>query len=107
MIIICHRVNAIHKLIKTNKEYGIEVDLRSLGNRIVIHHDPFSKGIFFNDWIKKFKHKYLILNVKEEGLEMKILNILKKYKISNYFFFRSIFSIFNKIFKKIKKKISS
>ena len=104
MIIICHRVNALHKLIKTNEEYGIEVDLRSLGNRIIIHHDPFSKGIFFNDWIKKFKHKYLILNVKEEGLEMKILNILKKNKISNFFFLDQSFPFLIKLSKKLKKK---
>ena len=78
MIIIRHRVNTVHKLIKTNKEYGIEVDLRSYKNEIIIHHDPFSKGVLFKDWIKKFNHKYLILNVKEEGLEIKILNILKK-----------------------------
>ena len=104
MIIICHRVNALHKLIKTNEEYGIEVDLRSLGNRIIIHHDPFSKGIFFNDWIKKFKHKYLILNVKEEGLEMKILNILKKNKKKNFFFLDQSFPFLIKLSKKLKKK---
>jgi len=43
MIIICHRVNTVHKLKKTNKEYGIEIDLRSFGNKIIIHHDPFLK----------------------------------------------------------------
>lgn len=104
MIIICHRVNTVHKLKKTNKEYGIEIDLRSFGNKIIIHHDPFLKGIHFKDWIKNFNHKYLILNVKEEGLEIKILNILKKNSISNFFFLDQSFPFLIKLSKKLKRK---
>ena len=86
MIIIKHRVNTINKIIKTPKSYGVEIDLRSSLKTIYLNHDPFKRGIKFSQWIKYFKHKLIVLNVKEEGLEKKIINILKKNKISNFFF---------------------
>ena len=37
-------------------------------------------------WIKKYNHKLLIVNIKEEGLEIHIKKILKKNNIKNFFF---------------------
>ena len=92
MILINHRVNSINKLLKTSVEFGVEVDLRSENKKIYLHHDPFKKGEFFERWIKYYKHKILILNVKEEGLEEKIIKVLKKNKIKNFFFHDQTFS---------------
>lgn len=92
MILIKHRVNKIKDLINTPKKYGVEIDLRSEKGKIYLHHDPFHKGTNFNTWLKHFKHKIIVLNVKEEGLENKILNILKKKKIKNFFFHDQTFS---------------
>ena len=39
-----------------------------------------------------YNHKIIVLNVKEEGLEEKILKILKKNKIKQYFFHDQTFS---------------
>ena len=94
MIIIKHRVNTINKIAKTPKEYGVEIDLRSDLKTIYLNHDPFKKGIKFSSWIKFFKHKLIVLNVKEEGLEKKIVDILKKNKISNFFFMIKHFRVF-------------
>ena len=92
MIIVKHRVNTIKDLKKTNKNFGIEIDLRSNQSDIYLHHDPFKKGELFNKWAKSFKHKILVLNVKEEGLEYKILKILRKNKIKKFFFHDQSFS---------------
>ena len=92
MIIIKHRVNTINDLKKTDKNFGVEIDLRSNQSSIYLHHDPFKKGELFNKWAKSFKHKILVLNVKEEGLEYKILKILKKNKIKKFFFHDQTFS---------------
>ena len=86
MIIIKHRVNNSKDLKKLNPEYGVEVDLRSNNNNIYLHHDPFKKGELFSKWIKKFNHRLIVLNVKEEGLENNILKILKTNKVQNFFF---------------------
>ncbi len=92
MILIRHRVNSIAKLKNTPKNEGVEIDLRSEKKKIYLHHNPFKKGIMFERWIKFFDHKLVVLNVKEEGLEKKIIKILKKKKISNFFFHDQTFS---------------
>ncbi len=86
MIKIKHRVNSIDELKKLNINFGVEVDIRSQGSRLIISHDPFLKGILFKDWIKHYKHNLLILNVKEEGLERYLIDYMKDYNINDYFF---------------------
>ena len=92
MILIKHRVNKIKDLKKLDREFGVEIDIRSKGKRIYLHHDPFKKGESFSKWIRNFNHKIIVLNVKEEGLEPKIIKILKKNKIKNFFFHDQSFS---------------
>ena len=86
MFKIQHRVNTIEELQNTSTELGVEVDIRSNNQNLIIHHDPFQEGVLFHDWLKFFKHKFLILNVKEEGLEDYLLNKMKEKKIDNFFF---------------------
>ncbi len=92
MIIIKHRVNLIKELKRTDKNLGVEIDLRSGPSGIYLHHDPFKKGELFSKWIRCYSHKLLVLNVKEEGLENQILKILRKNKIKKFFFHDQTFS---------------
>ena len=85
-LIICHRKNTIKQLIDTPIEYGVEIDVRSYNNKIVLNHDLMRDGETLNNWIKKFNHKFLIINIKEEGLEKYIIKILKNKKIKDFFF---------------------
>ena len=86
MIFVGHRINTIKKLKKTPKLYGVEIDLRDYKKKIILSHNPFKSGDGFYEFLKKYNHKFLILNVKSEGIEPRILKILKKFKIKNYFF---------------------
>ena len=105
MLIIKHRLNTIKKLENLKHDYGAEIDIRSYNREIIISHDPFKKGETLNNWIKYFKHKMLVLNVKEEGLENRIINILKKNKIKNFFFHDQSFSSMLKNMHKTKVSI--
>ena len=105
MLIIKHRINTIKKLKKTPNNFGVEIDLRSKNKDIYLHHDPFKKGERFSIWIKNFKHKLIVLNVKEEGLEQKIISILKKNNIRNFFFHDQTFSSLLKNMHKTKVSI--
>ncbi len=105
MILINHRVNSIKKLKSTPFNFGVEIDLRSEKNKIYLHHDPFKKGVSFEKWIKYYKHKIIVLNVKEEGLEKSILKILKKYRINNFFFHDQTFSTLLKNMSKTKVSV--
>ena len=84
--IIKHRRNTIEELIATPSQYGVEVDIRSYGDALVVHHEPFTPGPLLVDWLRHFRHGTLILNVKEEGLEENILRLVHTQGITDYFF---------------------
>ena len=84
--IIAHRINTIKNLKSIPPEYGVEVDIRSYGKKLIISHDPFVQGEDFRLWIKSYQHKLLILNVKEEGLEGQLIKIMDEESINDYFF---------------------
>ena len=86
MRFISHRRNTIEELKATPSEYGVEVDIRSNNGRLIIHHDPFKNGVDFEEWLKHFQHQTLILNVKEEGLEDRLIELMQKNHIADYFF---------------------
>lgn len=92
MEFISHRVNKIEELKNTPIEYGVELDLRDdLNGKIYIEHNPFTPGEDFEEYLKEYKHGTMILNVKSERIELKILELLKKYNIQKYFFLDSTF----------------
>ena len=97
--IICHRRNDIKSLLSTPIEYGVEIDLRTHNNKLVINHDPFKGGVSFEEWISLYNHGTLILNVKEDGLEEKIISLLHKNNISSFFFLDQAFPTIIKMIK--------
>jgi hypothetical protein len=93
--IIKHRVNEINELISTPRNLGVEIDIRTSNTEIIISHDPFSLGTSFSKWLEYFNHSFLIINVKEDGLETFVLDLLNKHGIKNFFFLdQSMPSIF-------------
>ena len=86
MKLIAHRRNTLAELLATPNQYGVEVDIRSFGNRLVMHHDPFIEGEDFIKWLEHYRHGTLILNVKEEGLEQRLLALMAEHSIEDFFF---------------------
>lgn len=86
MKLISHRRNTLQELKETPLKYGIEVDIRSHGNQLIIHHDPMVSGEDFEHWLAAYNHGTLILNVKEEGLEERLLSLMQTKGITDFFF---------------------
>lgn len=86
MKLISHRRNTIKELLATDTKYGIEVDIRSYGIKLITHHEPLTKGEDFSEWLTEYNHGTLILNVKEEGLETRLIKLMKEKGIDDYFF---------------------
>lgn len=107
---IAHRINTINQLKRLNTNYGIEIDIRDNGKDLIIVHDPFKKGIKLNKFLKHYKHKIIIANIKSERIEDNIIKIFKQYRISNYFFLDSsipkIIDLIKQKFKKIALRVS-
>lgn len=86
MRLIAHRRNTLVELLATPVEFGVEIDIRSIGNRLVIHHDPFVEGEDLSAWLDHYRHGTLVLNVKEEGLEQRLLRLMAERHIEDFFF---------------------
>lgn len=86
MKLISHRRNTVEELMATPRDYGVEVDIRSRGELLIIHHDAFVPGVSFEDWIDAYRHGTLILNVKEEGLEARLIALMRDKGIEDFFF---------------------
>ena len=106
MQIIAHRKNTIEELSQTPTQFGIEVDIRSWEKELTIHHDPFAQGEDFKEWLKHYQHQILILNVKEEGLEAQLIELMKEHNISNYFFLDQSFPFLVKWAKLGEKRLA-
>ena len=86
MKLIAHRRNTLAELTATPVEFGVEADIRSQGDALVLHHDPFLPGEPFDTWISAYRHDTLILNVKEEGLEDRLIRSMHDHGIEDFFF---------------------
>jgi hypothetical protein len=85
MEIIIHRINKIKELKKIPINFGTEIDIRSNNSQLILSHDPFLKGDKLINYLENYKHKTLVLNLKEAGIEKTVLNMVKKYSIKSYF----------------------
>ena len=85
MEFIIHRVNLIENLKKTPQEYGCEIDIRSDGSKLILNHDPFTKGDYLIDYLDEYKNGTLVLNIKESGIEDVVLKEVRLRNIKSYF----------------------
>jgi hypothetical protein len=103
---IAHRINTIEELKNIPKEYGVELDLRDYGNKLILQHDPFKDGEEFEEYLKYYNHGTMILNIKSERIEYKVLELIKKYNIKKYFFLDSSFPMIYSLSKDGEKNIA-
>jgi bifunctional N-acetylglucosamine-1-phosphate-uridyltransferase/glucosamine-1-phosphate-acetyltransferase GlmU-like protein len=107
MIFCCHRINKKDELFNINIEHGIELDLRDDQNgNIHLSHDPFILGEYFDEFLKYYNHRFIILNIKSERIEYKVLELLKKYNVTEYFFLDSSFPMIYKLSNEGEKNIA-
>jgi len=103
----CHRINTINELKQIPIHYGIELDLRDTVNgNIHISHDPFKPGEDFEEFLMNYNHSFIILNIKSERIEWKVLDLLKKYNINDYFFLDSSFPMIYQLSNNNEKNIA-
>ncbi len=86
MKIYKHRVNSKSALETIEPTFGVEIDLRTKSDALILAHDAFAEGELFEDWLTSWRGHPLILNVKEDALEEKILEVLSQYRVTDFFF---------------------
>jgi hypothetical protein len=92
-LMIRHRVNAIRELEKGDPSWGAEIDLRSdvsSPGKIHLSHDPWVLGSDFEEWISAARRVGIrgpiILNTKEDGLEARAAELMRKGGLDQFFF---------------------
>lgn len=88
-----NKMNAFERSFKLG--FGTETDIRDFNGELVISHDiPNSSNeelIYVDDFFKLYKsignNLPLALNIKSDGLQEMLKNLIIKYDISNYFVF--------------------
>lgn len=89
---IAHRINTLSELRNLPTTFGVEVDLRDAADGTLhMAHDPFTQGESFEAYLKHYSHGTMILNIKSERIEAKVLELVKKYNVARYFFLDSSF----------------
>lgn len=107
MIVVNHGINSVKKLKETPKECGVEIDIRPYGKKLILNHEPFCDGEDFEEFIKQYNHKLLILNIKSEGIEEKVIETVERYGISKYFLLDVTFPFMIKYINKGIKKMAA
>ncbi|MFI5361778.1 MAG: hypothetical protein ACHQ49_07390 [Elusimicrobiota bacterium] len=90
MEIIHHRVNGVKELMRLDPRDGAEIDIRSRRGRLILAHDADSEGPALERWLDVYARtrpdRLLILNPKEDGLDGRVLALLKERGIKRFFF---------------------
>lgn len=85
--LIHHRVNSLKQASLVEKNIGAEIDLRMSFGEIILAHDPKESGCTFTDWLEFFSGDFVVLNLKEMGIEEIVLTQLQtKRPELDYFF---------------------
>jgi hypothetical protein len=111
MQIICHRINTIKELLTIPEKYGVEIDIRAFGTKLILNHEPNQYGDLLEEYLKHAGNRFIVFNVKEAGIEQQIIDLVNKYNITNYFLLDVEFPFIyqatrNKNFKKIAIRFS-
>ncbi len=94
---IAHRINTLAELKNLPIKYGVELDLRDFGDRLILQHDPFLDGEDFEEYLTQYCHGTMILNIKSERIEHKVLELLNRFEIDDYFFLDSSFPMIHQL----------
>ena len=106
MLYIRHRINTVKDLETVPFNMGIEVDIRYEGSKLILQHDSYKSGEYFEDLLKQYKHSFIILNVKTEGIEEETLRLINVYGVKDYFFLDLSFPAIIKLSKKGENNIA-
>ena len=85
MLLIEHRVNTLEHLQRVPPERGVEVDIRDYDGALRLVHDPFLGGERLEDLLDVYRHAFIILNTKCDGIAERVLALTEKHGIKNYF----------------------
>lgn len=86
MLLIEHRVNTLEHVQRVPADRGIEIDVRDYDGDLRCVHDPLQGGERLDDLLAASRHALVVFNVKCDGLESRILELVVRHAVRDYFF---------------------
>lgn len=105
MLYIAHRINTRQQLADVPTVYGVELDLRDHGDDLILQHDPFQSGERFEDYLAQYRHGLMILNIKSERIEHRVLDMIQG-TVKDYFFLDSSYPMIRTLCQQGESKIA-
>lgn len=84
-MIIAHRINTIEELTSLDKSQAIEFDVRDSDGKCIVQHDAFLNGVELTEFFQHTGNRFFIVNIKSEGIEKKVLDILRSFDYNDFF----------------------
>lgn len=103
---IAHRINTSRQLLELPVEYGVELDLRDRADRLILQHDPFLDGEDFDDYLSRYRHGLMILNIKSERIEHRVLESIRAAGVTQYFFLDCSFPMIRTLLREGERRIA-
>ncbi|MFC1648316.1 hypothetical protein ACFL1B_02545 [Nanoarchaeota archaeon] len=85
MMLIAHRINKISELKKLPADMAVEIDIRAMGDRLILNHEPHGDGDDLEEYLKFCSNRFIIFNIKEDGIEDKVVALADKYGVPDFF----------------------
>jgi hypothetical protein len=84
-MIIAHRINTLEDLESIPETQAIEFDVRDSNGKCIVCHDAFQEGLDLEVFLRESGNRFFIVNIKSEGIEEKVLELLKDLNYDNFF----------------------
>lgn len=106
MLIYKHRVNSLDELSRVPLHMGVELDLRSEGNEVLVTHDPFTTGPSVDEYLSRVGPRPCIFNIKCEGIEEYVARCAARHAVTQFFFLDCSVPAAIKLWKKGERRIA-
>lgn len=106
MHLIAHRINTFADFYTLPEDCPIEFDLRDSAGEVIVTHDPFTTGPLFSEFTLLLKGRFCIVNIKSEGIEWRVLEMLKENDIEDFFFLDCSIPMIHKLTQKGENRIA-
>ena len=99
-------MNTLSALAATPSHLGIEFDVRESPIGPLVTHDPWTDGVPLGEFLRHCDHAFYIVNIKCEGIEFEVLDLLKTFDIDNFFLLDCSFPMIVRLARQGERRIA-
>ena len=103
---IAHRINTLEELLSLPETLPIEFDIRDSNGTCIVTHDPFTLGVSLDIFLNHCTKRFLIVNIKSEGIEKTVLEMLQSRNIQSFFILDSTIPVIYKFTNQGEKRFA-